>query len=193
MLSTELRYFFRTSLQPLLEQIIDGLGMEEQSERTDYYFPFERGATCSVKWREGRLEVKSWVQDHQLQQAVLQSWEKVIIPGVENIDTAEALAISKKRWLIFFDEHLQVCSEQDLPHCQVEVSLVETGPVKCSSLCLEASGNHQRSRLQLLRRTHQYLLDHYSGLQHALAPHCNMSYPQFLHRVAEEEDLLNRP
>lgn len=180
MLSTELRFFFTSVLDPSLEKMLVELQLEQQEARTDFYFPFHQSATCGVKWREGRLEVKSLVRDHHMELVTFQTWEKLMLEEVEGLSKTEGVAVEKKRWLIFYNEKMQPVDPSKPPHCQLEISKLKLAGKNYSSLCLEASGDQEDKRIVLVKNTFQKLLQQYPQVSTLLAKQQPQSYPQFL-------------
>lgn len=180
MLSTELRFFFKSVLNPSLEKMLVELQLEEQEVRTDFYFPFHQSATCGVKWREGRLEVKSLVRDHHMDLATFQSWEKLMLEEVEDLSKMQGVPVEKKRWLIFYNEKMQPVDPSKPPHCQLEISKLKLAGKNYSSLCLEASGDKEDERIVLVNKTLQNLRQQYPEVSTLLDKQKPQSYPQFL-------------
>ncbi len=177
-ITTELRYFRQAGAQ--LPAPLDALRryLHYEGERSDHYLAFEQCTTCGVKLREGRLEVKCLLNNHQEPLAGIQSWEKLLLENPPEVEST--LTVHKKRWLKFFDQNLHAVKPEGNRHCQVEISELRLGNTLFHSFCLEAAAPQEWERLHLLHQVYQHLLANCAGLHELLADLRPSSYPEFL-------------
>lgn len=177
MITTEIRFFTRLPKQEHLSKILAALPLSSAEERVDHYLKLEASAMASLKWRQGGLELKSKIgnsEDHP----ELEVWEKQRIEDEGKHEyPPHTVAVTKKRWLLYYDEDLNRITPAQSLQCQLEFSKLSIMGHSWLSLSLEASGSSTSQQAGLLIKVKDSLpqvIMQAFDLSHPL------SYPEFL-------------
>ena len=180
LITTEIRYFFEEEA-PELRQIRDALKLSAETERTDRYVIMDESATCGVKIREGRFEIKSLIKKHSSR--IGESWEKLSLEMQASPKPKDQISVKKTRWVAYVNSALEKLDPSTQVNCQVEVSEVELAGSRYWSLCLEAGNGDEQNRLNLLEAVFSELRSSFDILSSAYAQSRQKSYPQLLHEI----------
>lgn len=185
-ITTELRYFFADSTEPELQRALQSW-LKAEGQRTDIYRKFQRSENVGIKWRDGKIEVKSLVKNHENGTPPCQTWEKIAL-GTFALE-GQCIEVKKKRWLHFLNHELEEVNPEIEGNCQVEISKVHVLGKDYWSLCLEVGNLEiEKERLDLLEHVWRNLRARYPRLQKLVRGKTPMSYPEFLLAASKPED-----
>ena len=176
MITIEYRIFHRHTAENLTiyKRLIKDFNLQQEGTRTDLYSPFTAATGCGLKFREGKLEIKSLISSELIDGLTVSSWEKLPLNG--NLHRDQWLVVEKKRFLNFFNLKAQQIVSAEESQSQLEISEVKYNEQKYLSVCVEASGEKQKLALNNMLFTLQQSTD-YQSLQKT---GYRASYPEFL-------------
>lgn len=195
--TTEVRWFFKGAVPTEVKAWFRQLGLTSPLERrTDHYLRLPVHDTLSVKWREGRIEVKRRASDREILtfgagvSGAVARWHKWSFPLRDTIDvlghvqsTDEWVAVEKARWQLTFafDDSVDVRSVAPgtmlQQGCEVELTTVQACEQTWWTFAFEVFGDEEAQRT-LLHYGVRHVLQSESPM--ALAAEASASYPTWM-------------
>lgn len=185
MVTTELRFFWRSKQPQLFAEIISNLEFSKESLISDYYLQINATDKASVKWRNPKLEVKTLVKETTEGKLELEIWEKNTIIEKDNKPTGDNwILVKKQRHLLFWNSDLQSISEpgedSNELYCQIELSEAMIEGSRVCNLCFECGGKPISRQGNLLARGHKKLLLQFPQLDEMYSEGIQKSYAAFI-------------
>ena len=192
--STEIRWFSEGSLSSHLQDSFlkdsELVKPGEFSTRVDNYLLFDSSNVTGVKFREGNLEVKSWIENHQPSKHLsghIQDWEKWSQPisnsGFEE-RAGEWISVQKSRAVRKFNREGQEFEPSQRADfgCQAELCELEVRDDKYHTFSLESWGGQPAERIALMEKVAIQLMSGINLPGGLLQFGNSMSYPEWLTR-----------